>query len=302
MTSVSHQTVSSKTKTILSKTKTYNNLFFLFLSDAIIPDGSVAGNITVGIVNDDLAELEERFSIRLDSVEVIGDSGRSFDTGLDPSLVDEPPSLGPSVATTLVILPSDDPFGTISIAQARYDVVEGDTINIPVMRTGGSLATVSVQYGGVSRGAVVNSDFELSSGSLIFLPGQDLREIFVRIIDDSIPETEEHFEVAISNPTLAALGSITSTTIFIDANDSPFGTIGFDQAALPGTRIANPTIESGPSSVSFTVARTPGANGQSVQTDIDWSVSRSSVGGPPVTEDIDVSTVRGTLTIANGQM
>ena len=54
-------------------------------------------------------------------------------------------------------------------------------------------------------------------------------------------------------------------------------------------------------SIMFTVQRTPGANGLSVQTDIGWTVSRSPVGGAPVTEDIDVSTTRGTLTIANGQ-
>ena len=276
--------------------------FFLFLSDAIIPDGSVAGNITVAIVNDDTAELEERFSIRLNSVELIGDSGRNFDTGLDPSLVDEPPTLGINRATTLIIMPSDDPFGTISLTRARYDVVEGDTLSVPVTRTGGTLATVSVRYNAINGGAVVNSDFELSSGILIFLSGQTSREILIRIVDDTTPETEEHFEVAISSPTLAALGSITSTTIFIDANDSPFGTIGFNQAALLGTSIANPTILNGPSSVFFTVARTPGANGQSIQTDISWSVSRSPTGGPPVNEDIDVSTISGTLTIANGQM
>lgn len=278
--------------------RTFTSLF----SDAIIPDGSVTGNITVAIINDDMAELEERFSIHLDSVELIGDGGRNFDTGLDPSLVDKSPILGINRAATLIIMPSDDPFGTISLTRARYNVVEGDMVNVPVTRTGGTLATVSVQYNSINGGAVVNSDFELSSGVLIFLPGQISREISIRIIDDTTPETEEHFEVTISNPTLAALGSLTSTTIFIDANDSPFGSIGFNQAALSGTSIANPTIQSGPSSVFFTVARTPGANGQSIQTDINWSVSRSPAGGPPVTEDIDVSTVSGTLTIVNGQM
>ena len=249
-----------------------------------------------------MAELEERFFIRLDSVELVGDNGRDFVTSIDSSVIDEPPSLGPSASTIVVILPSDDPFGTITLAQARYDVVEGDMFSIPVMRTGGNLATVSVQYNATNRGATLNSDFELNSGILIFLPGEDLKQIPVTIIDDEVPETEEHFEVSISNPTLAALGPVSTTTIFIDANDSPFGTIGFDQTALLGTTIANPTVQNGPTSVSLTVMRTPGANGERVETNINWSVSRSQAGGPPVTEDIAVSTVSGVLTITNGQM
>ena len=273
----------------------------VFLSDAIIPDGSVNGNITVTVVDDSVAELEERFSILLTSVEVVSDDGRDFDTGFDPSLIDEPPRIGPVATSTFIILPSDDPFGTISLTQARYDVVEGDTLTIPVVRTGGTLATVFVQYTSVDRRAAVNNDFLLTSGVLVFTPGQTMREIVVRIVDDDIPETEENFDVTISNPTLATLGSITSTTIFIDANDSPFGTVGFDDTSRNGIRISNPTVESGAIPVSFTVLRTPGANGQSVQTDVGWSVVRSPAGGPPITEDIDVSTTRGTLTITDGQ-
>ena len=249
-----------------------------------------------------MAELEERFSIMLVSVEVIGDSGRNFDTGLDPSLVDQPPRLGPSVTTTLTILPSDDPFGTISLVQTRYDVIEGDTLSIPVIRTGGSLATVSVQYGTTNGGAQVSSDFEVSSGVLVFASSQDMGQILVRIIDDAVPETEENFDVSIFDPTMAALGSITSATVFIDANDSPFGTIGFDSPALLGTNVVNPTILNGPSSVMLTVVRTPGANGQSVRADINWSVRRTPAGGSSLTDDIDVSTTSGVLTIANGQM
>ena len=249
-----------------------------------------------------MAELEERFSIRLDSVEVIGDSGRNFDTGLAPSLVDQPPSLGPSTATTIVILPSDDPYGTLSLIQSRYEAIEGDTVTIPVLRTGGSLATVSVQYSATNGGAQSGSDFEAVSGVLVFIPGQNMGEIVVRIIDDTTPETEENFNVLISNPTLAALGSITSATIFIDANDSPFGTVGFDPTATSGVNVANPTIQTGPSSVFLTILRTPGANMLSVQTDISWSVSRSPAGGLPLTDDIDVSTISGVLTIGAGQL
>ena len=272
-----------------------------FLADAIIPDGSTAGNITVTIVNDDMAELEERFSIQLNSVEVIGDSGRNFDTGLDPTLVDQPPSLGPSTATVIVIQPSDDPYGTLSLIQSRYEAVEGDSVTIPVIRTGGSLATVSVRYSATNGGAQSGSDFESVSGVLVFIPDQNMGQIIVRIIDDTTPETEENFDVSISNPTLAALGSITSATVFIDANDSPFGTVGFDPSAISGVNVANPTIQTGPASVFLTVVRTPGANMQSIQTDINWSVSRSPAGGLPLTDDIDVSTVSGVLTISTGQ-
>ena len=281
-------------------TRHHKSIFSLL--DAIIPDGSTTGNISVLIIDDNMAELEERFSIRLDSVEVIGDSGRNFDTGLAPSLVDQPPSLGPSTATTVIIQPSDDPYGTLSLIQSRYESVEGDTITIPVVRTGGSLATVSVRYSATDGGAESGSDFESVAGVLVFSPGQNMAQIIVRIIDDTTPETEENFDVSISNPTLAALGSIMSATIFIDANDSPFGTIGFDPTALSGVNIPNPTTLTGPASVMLTVLRTPGANMQSVQTDIHWSVSRSPAGGLPLTDDIDVSTVSGVLSIANGQM
>nr|Q6JAN0.1 RecName: Full=Adhesion G-protein coupled receptor V1; AltName: Full=G-protein coupled receptor 98; AltName: Full=Monogenic audiogenic seizure susceptibility protein 1 homolog; AltName: Full=Very large G-protein coupled receptor 1; Flags: Precursor [Danio rerio]AAT07468.1 very large G-protein coupled receptor-1 [Danio rerio] len=77
------------------------------------------------------------------------------------------------------------------------------------------------------------SDFIPSSGELFFQPGVQELEIAVNVIDDDVPEEEEHFRVSLKNPKGGAeIGFRGQVTFFIPANDDTYGIIGFSQNSL----------------------------------------------------------------------
>ncbi|KAI2664431.1 Adhesion G-protein coupled receptor V1 [Labeo rohita] len=77
------------------------------------------------------------------------------------------------------------------------------------------------------------SDFIPNSGELFFQPGVRELEIAVNVIDDDVPEEEEHFRVSLKNPKGGAeIGFRGQVTMFIPANDDAYGIIGFAQNSL----------------------------------------------------------------------
>ncbi|KAF7670351.1 hypothetical protein LDENG_00010120 [Lucifuga dentata] len=77
------------------------------------------------------------------------------------------------------------------------------------------------------------SDFIPSFGELRFAPGDSELEIAVNIIDDDIPEKEEHFSVILKNPKGGAeIGFGGQVTVIIPTNDDAHGVIGFAQSSL----------------------------------------------------------------------
>ncbi len=52
----------------------------------------------------------------------------------------------------------------------------------------------------------------------------------MNVIDDDVPEEEEHFRVSLKNPKGGAeIGFRGQVTLFIPANDDAYGIIGFSQ-------------------------------------------------------------------------
>ncbi|XP_051279685.1 adhesion G-protein coupled receptor V1 isoform X2 [Dicentrarchus labrax] len=77
------------------------------------------------------------------------------------------------------------------------------------------------------------SDFIPSFGELHFAPGDSKLEIAVNIIDDDIPEEQEHFQVSLKNPKGGAeIGFGGQVTVIVPTNDDAHGVIGFAQNSL----------------------------------------------------------------------
>ncbi|NWU68697.1 GPR98 protein, partial [Pterocles burchelli] len=77
------------------------------------------------------------------------------------------------------------------------------------------------------------SDFIPSSGELIFEPGDMEAVIAVNILDDIIPEEEEHFKVLLKNPKGGAeISAHGFVNIIIPSNDKAYGVIAFAQSSL----------------------------------------------------------------------
>ena len=66
---------------------------------------------------------------------------------------------------------------------------------------GGNIAatTTYVDYRTEDGTANAGSDFEFTTGTLIFQPGESERHIEIKIIDDDVFEEDEHFFVNLSN-------------------------------------------------------------------------------------------------------
>ena len=64
---------------------------------------------------------------------------------------------------------------------------------------------VTVDYSTTSGSAVAGNDFQATSGTITFAPGQVTRTILVPIIDDATAEVTETFTVTLTNPVGAAI-------------------------------------------------------------------------------------------------
>ena len=79
------------------------------------------------------------------------------------------------------------------------------------MRLGQSLGqasngSVSVSYSTRDLSATAGQDFTAKSGTLSFAPGESVKTVVVDLLDDSVAEALERFELVLSNPINAALG------------------------------------------------------------------------------------------------
>ncbi|KAL6470177.1 hypothetical protein MHYP_G00212960 [Metynnis hypsauchen] len=75
------------------------------------------------------------------------------------------------------------------------------SLKLAVGRHGGdSGCTVKVDYRTEDGTANAGSDYEFAEGTLVFKPGETIKELTVGVIDDDIFEEDEHFYVHLSNP------------------------------------------------------------------------------------------------------
>ena len=159
----------------------------------------------------------------------------------------------------------EENLGIISLATASLSVSEDNsTLFIPVERTGNINGEASFNYSIVSSSAVAGEDFVASSGTLTFQDGQSIIEIPVSIIDDSLPEIDETFGVAIGEPSPEAeLGGIRTAIITIEDNDvAAENSISFSQAEF--------TIDEDNGEATITVFR---FNGNGEEATVEYSTS-----------------------------
>ena len=162
--------------------------------------GESTKSFTVSIVNDQLVEGSETFAVGLQNPA----SG----------------SLGVP-RTVLVTVVDDDSPSTISMADMAVSVSETTpSATLTLLRSGSIDQPATIQFTTSNGSALAGSDYTASSGTVTFAAGQLSQTISVPIINDSAGEADESFTVTLSNPTGAALGAQTTTTVSILDNDS----------------------------------------------------------------------------------
>jgi hypothetical protein len=121
-----------------------------------------------------------------------------------------------------VSVPNSSQPGMLAFGNATQTVDESaGTINVPVIRSGGTGGAVAVTYTITGGTATSGSDYTApTTGVVNFADGQSLANIPITIIDDSIVENAETIDLSLSNPTNgSSLGTQTTTEVTIHDND-----------------------------------------------------------------------------------
>ncbi|MBD2390920.1 S8 family serine peptidase [Aphanizomenon flos-aquae FACHB-1171] len=130
-------------------------------------------------------------------------------------------TVGTAASATVNIADNDLPVNPIIIdLSTNQTVVEGITspqnVTYTVTLSGDSTETVTVQYATVNNTAIAGSDYTTTSGTLTFDPGVTSQDIIIPILNDSLNEAQETFNLTLSSPTNAQLGTATVTTTISD--------------------------------------------------------------------------------------
>lgn len=166
------------------------------------PAGSSTAVVYLSLQNDHQAENDETFTIEL----------------FDPSPF---AALG-SDATATITIRDDDIAGELGFLEAGGVVREDSgSIIINVHRVNGTDGVVSIEYSTVEGSAKAGQDFEPVAGVLTFAHGETEKTIAVTLLNDSVFENRETFQVVLSNPGGGAVLGSASFTVKI-ADDELF--------------------------------------------------------------------------------
>ncbi|MGB3717870.1 MAG: Calx-beta domain-containing protein, partial [Candidatus Promineifilaceae bacterium] len=159
---------------------------------------------------------------------------RTFDVFLNDDDIDEydetinltlsSPSqalIGNQTEATLLIV-DEDPVPSVQFNQTNYFVIEaGGTWVIPVILSGVSEKSVTVNFATSDGLATAGSDYIAISGTLTLADGQDRMSFTVTILDDNIQEPNETIVLTLDNPSNAILGIRREATLTIVDHNYP---------------------------------------------------------------------------------
>ena len=143
--------------------------------------GEGVATITVDLVDDDIHEADETFRIGLANP-VGATIARRTGTG---TILD------------------DDPLPRITVGDAVGDESVGELI-FDIAMEGESDRPATVDLATADASAIAVQDYRSLAGTLTFAPGERSKSVVVVVLDDTLPESVETFELGLSN----AVGSV----------------------------------------------------------------------------------------------
>jgi hypothetical protein len=116
--------------------------------------------------------------------------------------------------------PAPTPDDGIQLSAPSYSVNEdAESVTITVTRSGNTAVSASVQYATADVSALSPGDYKVVSGTLTFAPGESSKSFKVAVIDDLNKESNETFNVILSNVSNANLVNPAIATVSILDND-----------------------------------------------------------------------------------
>ncbi len=174
------------------------------------PPGSGTRTISVQSLEDDAAESDERFTVRLSDPD-----GATIEDG-----------------TAQGTIRDDDGGGTLPALtiEDAAPVAEGETASFPVTLSSPSSQPVTISYATADGTARAGSDYASTTGTLRFEPGETAQTIRVSALNDEIREDTEHFTVELSDPAGATLVGATGTGSITDDDEGMLPALTIDDA------------------------------------------------------------------------
>ena len=175
--------------------------------------------------------------------------------------------------------------GDLQLSAATYNVSEsGGTAVVTVNRVGVTNGTITVDYATSNGTAIAGQDYTATSGTLTFLNGETTKTFPVPIINDTMNEPNETFNVSLSNPTGGALLLVPSTaTVTIADNDNP--------PTVSITDVSQTEGNAGTTNFTFTASLSQASG-------FDVSVNFATANGT-ATGGIDYASANGTLNFSS---
>ena len=228
-----------------------------------VPAGGSSFIIRVPTINDPLGEASETMTL-----------GAATAQNVAP------------VVGTGTITDNDTPVINIS-GPVTYNEAAG-TATFTVTLTNASALPVTVGYATANGSALAGSDYTAGSGTLTFNPGVTSQTITVAITNDTVFEGAETFNVNLSGPANATLGTASSTATIID--DGTGG--GGNNDDRPNLVINDVVVNEAAGTATFTVTLSSAA---AVPVSVGYNMN-----GVSATAGADFTAGSGTLTFAPG--
>ncbi|KAJ8006188.1 hypothetical protein DPEC_G00125640 [Dallia pectoralis] len=200
---------------------------------AFLEDGLAVANLSVPILTDKLAEMDESFSVGILKVTLV-----------DLIVAEKNlPTIGQPDKAVVTIGVNGDTFGVFLIYSLspnatqnglQLEVKEESSLSVPLVieRRGGSLGRVTVEWRFVGGTATPGVDFNGTGETLVFDNGVLKKTIEIVMADDLEPEDSEVLMIGLVKTAGGSriLPSSDTVTIIILANDNVAGVVGFHTA------------------------------------------------------------------------
>jgi hypothetical protein len=197
----------------------YNSDYRLHSGSLSFVPGETTKTVRIELINDtNILERPENFHFSLSGATnaSIGRATAMVQIVDNDSIVDTPLLFVRDVVV-------DEKAGTASFV-VRLGANSGES----------SSSTVSVDFSTTDGTAVVGQDFVGRSGTLSFAPGESAKTVVVDLVDDTLAEGLERFNLVLSNPVGAALGDAVAVAE-IGRSDGP-------TASQPSLAVADVTV------------------------------------------------------------
>ncbi|CAF0799879.1 unnamed protein product [Adineta ricciae] len=153
--------------------------------------------IQVKIIDDEIFEEDEHFSVKLSNLKIKDNQGRLTPGAFDKTVqLDEP-------STAVVMIIDDDHSGLFVFDNDEKTVVESDRFaELKVLRTSGARGRVRVPFTTEDETALNERDYISKTGEIIFENEENEKIISIEITDRDQYQRNETFLIRLGEPTL----------------------------------------------------------------------------------------------------